>query len=73
MTLLVYGALYGQLVYSQLFLQFLGFSPFEASLFSIPVSLVMILLAGGSAKRRRPTTGRASYLTAGRRSSASRS
>ena len=63
-TFLVYGALYGQLVFFQLFLQFLGFSPFEASLFTIPTSTVMILLAarfGALADRHGPRL----YLTAG--------
>jgi EmrB/QacA subfamily drug resistance transporter len=63
-TFLVYGAIYGQLVFFQLFLQFLGFSPFEASLFTIPTSTVMILLAarfGALADRQGPRL----YLTAG--------
>jgi len=63
-TFLVYGALYGQLVFFQLFLQFLGFSPFEASLLSVPPSAIMILLAarfGGLADRHGPRL----YLSAG--------
>jgi len=63
-TFLVYGALYGQLVFFQLFLQFLGFSPFEASLLSVPPSAIMILLAarfGALADRHGPRL----YLTAG--------
>ena len=63
-TFVVYGALYGQLVYVQLFLQFLGFSPFEASLISIPASAIMILLAsrfGSLADRHGPRL----YLTLG--------
>ena len=63
-TFLVYGALYGQLVFSQLFLQFIGFSPFEAALIGIPASLIMILLAsrfGALADRHGPRL----YLTAG--------
>jgi EmrB/QacA subfamily drug resistance transporter len=44
-TFLVYAALYGFFVYSTLYLQFLGFTPFEAGLINIPSSLVLILLA----------------------------
>jgi EmrB/QacA subfamily drug resistance transporter len=63
-TFLVYGALYGQLVFFQLYLQFLGFSPFEASLITIPASAIMILLAsrfGTLADRHGPRL----YLTVG--------
>jgi EmrB/QacA subfamily drug resistance transporter len=63
-TFLVYGALYGQLVFFQLYLQFLGFSPFEASLVTIPASAIMILLAsrfGALADRHGPRL----YLTIG--------
>ncbi|MGI8607097.1 MAG: MFS transporter [Gaiellaceae bacterium] len=63
-TFLVYGALYGQLVYVQLYLQFLGFSPFEASLLGIPASAIMILFAarfGALADKQGPRL----YLTAG--------
>lgn len=63
-TFLVYGALYGQLVYFQLYLQFLGFSPFEASLLGIPASAIMILFAakfGALADRQGPRL----YLTTG--------
>ena len=63
-TFLVYGALYGQIVFLQLFLQFLGFSPFQASLVTIPASLVLIVLAarfGALADRHGPRL----YLTAG--------
>jgi len=44
-TFLVYGAIYAQLIYFQLYLQFIGFSPFEASLVTIPSGALMILLA----------------------------
>ncbi|HSC93014.1 MAG TPA: MFS transporter [Gaiellaceae bacterium] len=44
-TFLVYAALYGVLVYLTIYVQFLGFTPFEAGLIQIPGSLVMILLA----------------------------
>jgi EmrB/QacA subfamily drug resistance transporter len=56
-TFLVYAALYGYLVYSTLYLQFLGFSPFETGLIQIPSSVIMILLAarfGAIADRRGP-------------------
>jgi EmrB/QacA subfamily drug resistance transporter len=45
-TMLAYGALYGVLVYFTLYLQFIGLSPITSSLFSIPTSVVLILLAG---------------------------
>ncbi len=63
-TLLIYGALYGVLVYLTLYLQFLGLSPLSSSLFLIPPSVVLILLApyfGGLADRRGPKA----FLTAG--------
>src|SRR6185369_10692952 len=44
-TLLVYGALYGILIYFTLYLQFVGLSPIASSLFSIPTSVVLIFLA----------------------------
>ncbi len=56
-TFLVYAALGGVLVYLALYLQFLGFTPFQAGLANLPVSVVMILLAarfGGLADRRGP-------------------
>jgi EmrB/QacA subfamily drug resistance transporter len=56
-TFLVYAALYGFLVFFTLYLQFLGFSPFEAGLVNIPTSAVMILLAarfGALADRQGP-------------------
>jgi EmrB/QacA subfamily drug resistance transporter len=61
-TFVVYAALYGSLVFFTLYLQFLGFSPFEAGLIQIPTSLVMILLAarfGALADRQGPRL----YLT----------
>ena len=63
-TFLVYAALYGFLVFFTLYLQFLGFSPFQAGLVNIPTSAVMILLAarfGALADRQGPRL----YLTAG--------
>jgi EmrB/QacA subfamily drug resistance transporter len=63
-TFLVYAALYGFIVYFTIYLQFLGFTPFEAGLVNIPVSVVMILLAakfGAVADRRGPRL----LLTAG--------
>jgi EmrB/QacA subfamily drug resistance transporter len=63
-TFVVYGALYGQLVYFQLYLQFLGFSPFEAALILVPGSAIMIALAsrfGSLADRHGPRL----YLTLG--------
>lgn len=44
-TFLVYGALGGYFFFFTIYLQFLGFSPFEAGLVSVPGSVVMILLA----------------------------
>src|ERR671919_1970802 len=44
-TFLVYGALYGFFVYFTIYVQFLGFSPFEAGLLNIPFSAVLILFA----------------------------
>ena len=44
-TFLVYAALYGFLVYFTLYLQTLGFSPFEAGVITTPPSLVLILFA----------------------------
>jgi EmrB/QacA subfamily drug resistance transporter len=63
-TFIVYAALYGSLVFFTLYLQFLGFSPFEAGLIQVPTSVVMFLLAarfGGLADRQGPRL----YLTAG--------
>jgi EmrB/QacA subfamily drug resistance transporter len=63
-TFLVYAALSGNFVFVILYLQFLGFSPFQAGLLEIPTSLIMIALAarfGTLADRLGPRT----FLTAG--------
>ena len=63
-TFLLYGALGGFFVYFTLYLQFLGFTPFEAGLANVPTSVVMILLAarfGRLADERGPRR----FLTAG--------
>ena len=44
-TFLVYAGLYGTLVYFTLYVQFLGYSPFEAGLLNIPTTIVMIVFA----------------------------
>lgn len=44
-TFLVYAGLYGFLVFSTIYLQFLGFSPFETGLINVPTSIVLIFLA----------------------------
>jgi EmrB/QacA subfamily drug resistance transporter len=63
-TFLVYGALYVQLIYVQLYLQFIGFSPFEAALLGIPGSVIMIALAARFGKLA-DEHGPRFYLTAG--------
>jgi EmrB/QacA subfamily drug resistance transporter len=63
-TFLVYAGLYGFFVFFTIYLQFLGFTPFEAGLLNIPASLVTIVLAarfGGLADRHGPRL----YLTVG--------
>jgi len=63
-TFLVYAGLYGFFVFFTLYLQFLGFTPFEAGLLNVPTSIVMILLAarfGGLADKHGPRL----YLTLG--------
>jgi EmrB/QacA subfamily drug resistance transporter len=63
-TFALYAALGGTFFYLTLYLQFIGFTPFEAGLASIPTSVVMILLAarfGRLADRHGPRL----YLTAG--------
>jgi EmrB/QacA subfamily drug resistance transporter len=44
-TFLVYAALYGFFVYFTIYVQFLGFTAFEAGLLNIPSSAALILLA----------------------------
>jgi len=44
-TFLVYAALSGFFLYLPIYLQFLGFTPLEAGLVSVPTSIVMLFLA----------------------------
>jgi EmrB/QacA subfamily drug resistance transporter len=63
-TFLVYAALSGNFVFVILYLQFIGFSPFQAGLLEIPTSVIMIALAarfGALADRLGPRV----FLTAG--------
>jgi EmrB/QacA subfamily drug resistance transporter len=63
-TFLVYAGLYGFIVFFTLYLQFLGFTPFEAGLLEIPTSIILIALAarfGGLADKHGPRL----YLTVG--------
>jgi EmrB/QacA subfamily drug resistance transporter len=63
-TFLVYAALSGNFVFVILYLQFIGFSPFQAGLLEIPTSVIMIALAarfGTLADRLGPRV----FLTAG--------
>jgi EmrB/QacA subfamily drug resistance transporter len=63
-TMLVYGAIGGFFFFFTIYLQFLGFSPAEAGLASVPASVVMILLSprfGRLAGERGPRT----FLTVG--------
>jgi len=63
-TFLAYAALYGFLVYFTLFMQSLGFSPFETGVITTPPTLVMIALAarfGALADKHGPRL----FLTAG--------
>jgi EmrB/QacA subfamily drug resistance transporter len=63
-TFVTYAAIYGFLVYFTLYLQTLGFTPFESGLITTPSSIVLILFAsrfGALADRHGPRL----YLTAG--------
>jgi len=56
-TFLIYAALGAYLLFVPVFLQFLGYSPFESGLFLTPVSIAMVLFAtrfGAIADRRGP-------------------
>jgi EmrB/QacA subfamily drug resistance transporter len=63
-TFLVYAALSGNFVFVILYMQFIGFSPFQAGLLEIPTSVILIALAarfGALADRLGPRV----FLTAG--------
>ena len=63
-TFLVYGAISGLFLFLPIYLQFLGFTPFEAGLISVPPSILLIMLAarfGGLADRHGPRV----FLTLG--------
>ena len=63
-TFFAYAALGGMLVYIPIYLQFLGFTPFQAGLATLPIDVLLILLAtraGALADRHGPRT----LLTAG--------
>jgi EmrB/QacA subfamily drug resistance transporter len=56
-TFLVYAALGGFFLFMPIYLQFIGFTPFEAGLVSVPPSIVLLFLAsrfGTMADRRGP-------------------
>ncbi len=64
-TFFAYAGLYGFIVYAtNIYVQFLGFTPFEAGLINVPIAVPMILFAprfGALADRRGPRL----YLTVG--------
>jgi MFS family permease len=56
-TFFIYASLYGVFIYTTLYLQFLGFSPFVAGLLGVPPGVAMVLLAarfGALADRHGP-------------------
>jgi len=63
-TFLIYGSIYGALVFLTIYLQFLGYTAFDAGLLLVPSSAAMIFLAarfGALADRHGPRI----YLTGG--------